>query len=140
MEDFIKELLIKEALMARKNSYCPYSGYAVGACVQTSDGKTFSGCNVENASYGLTNCAERTAVFKAVSEGATRLNAIAITGGFKASDELDYAYPCGACRQVLRELGTGDLLILVAKSEKDYKEYTLDELYPESFGPDHLNS
>jgi cytidine deaminase len=140
MEDFIRELLIKEATMARKNSYCPYSGYAVGACVYTDDAKTFSGCNVENASYGLTNCAERTAIFKAVSEGAKKITAIAIVGGFKEGETLDYAFPCGACRQVLREFATDDLKIFVAKSENDYKEFTLGELYPESFGPDHLNS
>ena len=73
MEDFIRELLIKEAIMARKNSYCPYSGYAVGACVQTADGRNFSGCNMENASYGLTICAERIAIGKAISEGAGSL-------------------------------------------------------------------
>ena len=139
MEDFIRELLIKEAIMARKNSYCPYSGYAVGACVQTADGRNFSGCNMENASYGLTICAERIAIGKAVSEGAERIVAIAIAGGKKDADVLDEAFPCGACRQVLREFGSDDMQIIVAKSETEYRIFTLGELYPESFGPDHLS-
>lgn len=139
MEDFIRELLIKEAIMARKNSYCPYSGYAVGACVQTADGRNFSGCNMENASYGLTICAERIAIGKAISEGAERIVAIAIAGGKKDADVLDEAFPCGACRQVLREFGLDDMQIIVAKSETEYRYFTLGELYPESFGPDHLS-
>ncbi len=139
MEDFIRELLIKEAIMARKNSYCPYSGYAVGACVQTADGRNFSGCNMENASYGLTICAERIAIGKAISEGAERIVAIAIAGGKKEADFLDEAFPCGACRQVLREFGSDDMQIIVAKSETEYRIFTLGELYPESFGPDHLS-
>jgi len=139
MEDFIRELLIKEAIMARKNSYCPYSGYAVGACVQTADGRNFSGCNMENASYGLTICAERIAIGKAISEGAERIVAIAIAGGKKEADVLDEAFPCGACRQVLREFGSDDMQIIVAKSETEYRIFTLGELYPESFGPDHLS-
>ena len=139
MEDFIRELLIKEAIMARKNSYCPYSGYAVGACVQTADGRNFSGCNMENASYGLTICAERIAIGKAISEGARRIVAIAIAGGKKDADVLDEAFPCGACRQVLREFGSDDMQIIVAKSESEYRIFTLGELYPESFGPDHLS-
>ncbi len=139
MEDFIRDLLIKEAIMARKNSYCPYSGYAVGACVQTADGRNFSGCNMENASYGLTICAERIAIGKAVSEGAERIVAIAIAGGKKDADVLDEAFPCGACRQVIREFGSDDMQIIVAKSETEYRIFTLGELYPESFGPDHLS-
>ena len=139
MEDFIRELLIKEAIMARKNSYCPYSGYAVGACVQTADGRNFSGCNMENASYGLTICAERIAIGKAISEGAGRIVAIAIAGGKKDADVLDEAFPCGACRQVLREFASDDIPIIVARSETEYRIFTLGELYPESFGPDHLN-
>jgi len=139
MEDFIRELLIKEAIMARKNSYCTYSGYAVGACVQTADGRNFSGCNMENASYGLTICAERIAIGKAISEGAERIVAIAIAGGKKDADVLDEAFPCGACRQVLREFGSDDMQIIVAKSETEYRIFTLGELYPESFGPDHLS-
>ncbi len=139
MEDYIRELLIKEAIMARKNSYCPYSGYAVGACVQTADGSNFSGCNMENASYGLTICAERIAIGKAISEGAERIVAIAIAGGKKDADVLDEAFPCGACRQVLREFGSDDMQIIVAKSETEYRIFTLGELYPESFGPDHLS-
>lgn len=139
MEDFIRDLLVKEAIMARSNSYCPYSGYAVGACVQTDDGKTFSGCNVENASYGLTICAERVAITKAVSEGAKKITAIAIAGGKKDAAVLDEAFPCGACRQVLREFASDDIPIIVAKSVEEYRIFTLGELYPESFGPDHLN-
>lgn len=130
--------LIENAIKARNNSYCPYSNYAVGAAVLAGD-VIYTGCNVENASYGATNCAERTAVFKAVSEGIRKVDAIAIVGGKKGADELDYAFPCGVCRQVLREFSNPkDLHVIVAKSVKNFKEYKLEELLPESFGPENL--
>lgn len=135
------EELIKKAFEARKYAYAPYSRYKVGAALISEKDIVFSGCNVENASYGATNCAERTAIFKAVSEGMKGIKAIAIVGGNETeSDELsDYAFPCGICRQVIREFAIGkDTIIIVAKSTADYKEYTLEELLPNSFGPEKL--
>ena len=134
-EDTIKQL-INEALHARNYAYAPYSQFMVGAALITEDDSVYTGCNVENASYGATNCAERTAIFKAVSEGERLIKAIAIVGGVKDGD-MTYAYPCGVCRQVLREFSNpGDLVIIVAKNQDDYKTYSLEELLPESFGPD----
>ena len=134
-EDTIKQL-INEALNARNYAYAPYSQFMVGAALITEDDSVYTGCNVENASYGATNCAERTAIFKAVSEGERLIKAIAIVGGVKDGD-LTYAYPCGVCRQVLREFSNPcDLVIIVAKNQDDYKTYSLEELLPESFGPD----
>lgn len=126
------------AIAARHMAYAPYSGYQVGAALLTDDGDLFTGCNVENASYGATNCAERTAVFKAVSEGRRRISCIAIAGG--KGDELNMAFPCGVCRQVLREFSDPEKLkILVGTSSEDYKEYSLAELLPNSFGPEALD-
>ena len=132
--------LINVALAARKNSYAPYSGYFVGAALLCEDGTIVTGCNVENASYGATNCAERTAVFKAVSEGKHRFTAIAIAGGKDREQATDYAYPCGVCRQVLREFCVPEeMTVIVCKSEDDYDEKTLAELLPNSFGPENLS-
>ncbi len=130
--------LIKEALNARNESYAPYSRFRVGAALLCLDGSVIKGCNIENSSYGLSNCAERTAIFKAVSEGRRGFEAIAIAGGMK-DEPGDYAYPCGACRQVMREFCSPEYFrVIVAKSINDYREYTLKELLPESFGPDSL--
>ena len=127
--------LILQALKARENAYAPYSGFKVGAALTAGSGKVYTGCNVENASYGATMCAERTAVFKAVSEGEREIDTIVIVGG--PADEREelsvYAYPCGMCRQVLSEFGKPDMKIIVARSIADYKEYRLIELLPESF-------
>lgn len=112
-------------------AYAPYSRFRVGACILTEDGRAFTGCNVENASYGGTICAERTAAVKAVSEGATKFVAIAIAG------EEQPAWPCGLCRQVLREFGPGMRVIVGAKGGPLYTA-TLDELLPHSFGPEDL--
>ena len=95
--------LVREALEARKQSYCPYSGFAVGAALLCGDGTVFRGCNIENAAYPATNCAERTAMFKAVSEGNTDFRAIAIVGGPKGKEPKDFCAPCGVCRQVMAE-------------------------------------
>ncbi len=133
--------LIRAALDARDKAYAPYSGYLVGAALLCGEDSVVTGCNIENASYGATICAERCAVFKAVSDGSCDLRAIVITGGKAGEkDELsDYAYPCGMCRQVLREFSDpGKFKVIVARSISDYKEYTLEELLPESFGPDHV--
>ncbi|MCQ2541778.1 MAG: cytidine deaminase [Lachnospiraceae bacterium] len=134
--------LIDMALEARESSYSPYSNYKVGAALIAGSGKIYKGCNIENASYGATNCAERTAVFKAVSEGERYINAIAIVGGPKDAEIPlpGFAFPCGICRQVLREFSDPDkLIVIVARSKDDYKVYTLADLLPDSFGPDFTN-
>ena len=138
MQEEEKRKLIRAALEARERAYIPYSGYAVGAAVLMESGKIYMGCNIENASYGATNCAERTAIFKAVSEGERKCAAIAIAGGRAGSVLTDYAHPCGICRQVMREFGGKDMPVLVAKSEDDYREYTLDGLLPCGFGGENL--
>ncbi len=129
-----KENLIQAALEARKMAYAPYSHYCVGAALLTKSGEVYQGGNIENASYGATNCAERTAIFKAVSEGHRHFMAIAVAGGLAGQEPADYAYPCGICRQVLEEFADGDLVVLVAKDKEDYREYKLDELLPCGFG------
>ncbi len=144
MNSMQKNELITKALQARQSAYAPYSNYLVGAALLCEDGSIYTGCNVENASYGATNCAERTAVFKAVSEGKRRFIAIAIAGGKQESatcieKTTDYAFPCGVCRQVLREFADPtQMIVIVCKSVDDYKEMTLEQLLPESFGPDNL--
>lgn len=127
--------LIKMALVARENAYAPYSNFAVGAAVLTKDGQVYTGCNIENASYGATNCAERTAIFKAVSEGHTEFTKIAIVGGKAGEDISEFAYPCGVCRQVIAEFCKADeMKIIVAKSQTEFMEKTLEEILPYSFG------
>ena len=131
--------LVMAAFEARKGAYAPYSCYKVGAALLTNDSNIITGANVENASYGLCNCAERTAFFKAVSEGNRDFLAIAIAGGTEDGDIVsDYAYPCGACRQVMREFCCDDFVVLVARSYDDIKMYKLKDLLPSSFGPDNL--
>ncbi len=133
--------LIKKAMDERKNSYSPYSHYRVGAALLCTDGSVVCGCNVENASYGATVCAERSAVFAAVSSGESDFRAIAIVGGDESETDVmsDYAYPCGICRQVLREFTDPTAFtVIVARSVSEYKEYKLSELLPESFGPEHV--
>ena len=126
--------LISAALGARRNSYSSYSGCRVGAALLTADGELFTGCNVENASFGLTVCAERTAFFKAVSAGKRDFLKIAVAGG-KGDKPDTYFYPCGACRQVMKEFCGGDFEIITAVDEDDYVTKTLDELLPLGFGP-----
>ena len=136
------EQLIENAIEARKMAYTPYSKYKVGAALLSSENKIIKGCNIENAAYGPTNCAERTAFFKAVSEGVKEFSAIAIVGGLENETDLfsGYAFPCGVCRQVMREFCDSEFEIVVARSTDDYKIYTLGELLPESFGPDNLKA
>ena len=124
------ETLLALAVSARERSYSPYSGYAVGAALLSADGRVFQGCNIENASFGLTNCAERTAMFKAVSEGATEFTAIAI------SAESSAPWPCGACRQVLNEFAP-DIHVLVTWGDH-VEEAPLSALLPHGFGPKSL--
>ncbi|MCR5784245.1 MAG: cytidine deaminase [Eubacterium sp.] len=131
-EELIKEL-INAAFFARDNAYIPYSGFAVGAAVFTEGGKIYTGCNVENASYGATVCAERCAIFKAVSEGETRIKAIAICGGPKSVGVEEYCMPCGICRQVISEFGDSETKIIIAKSAEDYKMYGLEDILPFAF-------
>lgn len=123
--------LISAALEARKNSYSPYSGYSVGAAVLCKDGSIFTGCNIENASYGATMCAERTALFTAVANGHRAFEAIAIVGG--KGNEPDLPHPCGICRQVLSEFCGRDFRVIVARSTHDFEEHTLGSLLPYSF-------
>ena len=125
--------LISAAVSARKKAYIPYSGFAVGAAVFTEEGNIYSGCNIENASYGATVCAERTAIFKAVSEGETQIKAIAVCGGPKTIGIEEYCMPCGICRQVLAEFGSKDTQIIIAKSADDYKVFNIGDLLPNSF-------
>lgn len=124
--------LIDCALKAQKQSYAPYSKYYVGAAVLTKSGKMYGGCNVENASYGLTNCAERTALFKAISEGEREIEAVVVVtrnGGF----------PCGACRQVLNEFNPRMQVICVDEQGTITSDMTLDKLLPKAFGPANLD-
>lgn len=122
-----------------KLSYAPYSHFHVGAALLSKDGKIYSGCNIENAAYGPSNCAERTAFFKAVSEGVLQFAGIMIVGG-PDSNIKDYCPPCGVCRQVMMEFCNPDeFKIFLAKSENDIIEYTLKELLPQGFGNADLN-
>ena len=133
------EELIEMALEARKLAYTPYSRFKVGAALLGKNGVVYKGCNIENASYPATNCAERTAFFSAVSEGVKDFEAIAIVGGAEKSAQLDYCAPCGVCRQVMREFcNPKEFEVIVAKSMQEYKVFTLEELLPESFGPENL--
>ncbi len=138
MNEALIEKLIKDAMVVRNHSYSPYSKYCVGAALLGMDGNVYTGCNIENASFGATNCAERTAFFKAVSTGERDFAAIAIVGGpADSKKELvfsEYAFPCGICRQVMQEFCKQDFIIIVAKSLDDYKVFTLEELLPHGFG------
>ncbi len=126
--------LIKLALEARKMSYSPYSGFSVGAALLCSDGTIYTGCNIENSAFSSTNCAERTAIFKAVSEGKRDFVKIAVVGG-KTENETpcNYCPPCGVCRQVMKEFCPADFEIIIAKNIDEFKVLTLAQLLPESF-------
>ena len=133
------KLLIREAIAAKEMAYVPYSHFRVGAALLTKDGKIYRGCNIENVAFTPTNCAERTAFFKAVSEGVYDFEAIAIVGGNKDNKELDYCAPCGVCRQVMMEFCDYDTFeVILAKSEEEYEVYKLKELLPLGFGPANL--
>ncbi len=125
--------LIKKALTARKNAYCPYSDFAVGAALLCADGAVYTGCNIENSAFSPTVCAERTAFFKAVSEGKKEFVKIAVVGGNAGNEPENYCPPCGVCRQVMKEFCSADFEIIIAESADDYKVRTLSELLPESF-------
>lgn len=132
MEKILIEKLIKKAIEMLNFSYAPYSNFHVGAALLTSEGRIYTGCNIENAAYGPSNCAERTAIFKAVSEGKKEFEAIAIVGGKNEKIE-NFCPPCGVCRQVLAEFCKKDFEIVLAKSTNEYKIMTLEQLLPESF-------
>ena len=122
------DTLFTEAKLARERSYCPYSGFAVGAALLTADGRIYHGCNIENAAFSPTVCAERTAIFKAISEGDRELAAIAIAGAKQGEAPIEDCYPCGVCRQVLAEFCTPDLIVITATGRT-----TLGALLPNSF-------
>lgn len=131
--------LIEAAIDARNKAYAPYSKFLVGAALLAESGNVFTGCNIENAAYTPTNCAERTAFFKAVSQGERDFVSIAIVGGKESAKTLDICAPCGVCRQVMMEFCRSDAFrIILAKDTDDYKVYYLSELLPEGFGPSNL--
>lgn len=149
MTDF--ELIIL-ALKARQNAYTPYSGHGVGAALELEDGSVVTGCNIENAAYGPSICAERTAIFKAVSEGKKNFRKIAIVGGLNDKDSLGSCAPCGVCRQVMMEFANPEKFEIILASinhaknidvitEEDVRidRYTLKELLPLGFGPANLS-
>ncbi|MBQ4348908.1 MAG: cytidine deaminase [Clostridia bacterium] len=124
--------LINAAKEAAENAYAPYSHFTVGAALLCKDGKVYTGCNIENASYSPTNCAERTAFFKAVSEGERDFSAIAVVGG-KNCNFTDYCSPCGVCRQVMAEFCSESFRVILGKEGKDFRVITLRNLLPDSF-------
>ncbi|WP_449620616.1 cytidine deaminase [Robertmurraya sp. Marseille-Q9965] len=128
------EDLIAESKVAREKAYVPYSKFKVGAALLTEDGKVYHGCNIENASYGMTNCAERTALFKAISEGDKNFTMLAVV-----ADSDRPVPPCGACRQVITELCPKDMKIVLTNLKGDIKELTLEELLPGAFSPEDLH-
>ena len=138
IDDALCRRLIAAALEARKRSYAPYSHYHVGAALWTQTGKLYTGCNIENAGYTPSNCAERTAFFKAVSEGVLEFDAICVVGGMNKVLK-EYAAPCGVCRQVMMEFCNPDTFqIILATSKDQYEIFTLKELLPLGFGPNNL--
>lgn len=134
----MEKKLIQEAIIARENAYTPYSNFCVGAALLTKSGKIYRGCNIENAGHTPSNCAERTAFFKAVSEGEKEFEMIAIVAGPRGKD-LEFTTPCGVCRQVMMEFcDYENFRILIATSLDEYREFTLKELLPYGFGPNNL--
>ncbi len=136
MEEEILRKLIDAALEQRNYSYSPYSGFKVGAALLAENGNIYTGCNIENAAFGPSNCAERTAIFKAVSEGVREFKAICIVGG--GEKVTDMCPPCGVCRQVMLEFCDKDFVVVLALDQEHYELHTLQELAPMSFGPADL--
>ena len=134
----MKKTLVERAFEVREKAYTPYSHHKVGAALLGKNGQIYLGCNIENAAFTPSNCAERTAVFKAVSEGQLEFDAIAVVGGMEDAEELDYCAPCGVCRQVLREFCDNDFEIILAKDVEHRKTLTLKEILPLGFGPENL--
>ena len=133
MNNKIKEKLFHAAKKARKHAYTPYSNFRVGAALLAKTGEIYTGCNIENVSYSLTNCAERTAIFKAISEGEQNFEALLLL-----TDTEDLISPCGACRQVIREFGD-DITILMANLDGDIKKINISDLLPTAFNKGDLN-
>lgn len=131
------EELCAMAVKAMDNAYVPYSGYKVGAALLTQSGKIFTGCNIENAAYSPSVCAERTALFKAVSEGERDFVKIAVAGGKNGKIASEFP-PCGVCRQVMAEFCSPEFEILVVKAENEYGVYTLKQLLPNAFTPENI--
>lgn len=134
--------LIREAYTAQSFSYTPYSHFQVGAALLSKSGKVYHGCNIENAAYTPTNCAERTAFFKAISEGEKEFLMIAVVGNPEGTSDEDHEYcaPCGVCRQVMVEFcDPKEFKVILARSEKEYKVFNLEELLPLSFTNQNLN-
>lgn len=135
-----EQKLVSLALEARKRAYVPYSHWAVGAALLTKSGKVYQGCNIENAAYTPTNCAERTAFFKAVSEGETEFAAIAVAGGYDNQEPEEICAPCGVCRQVMMEFCDPETFRVILGTKDGAKvNRTLAEILPYGFGPDNLN-
>ncbi len=133
LDETEREHMLDLANEAMGRAYAPYSGYRVGACLKAASGRYYLGCNIENAGYSPTNCGERTAVFKAVSEGEREFTAIAIVCSGKK-----VGFPCGVCRQVLREFCEDDMIVVCASAERETVETTLGALLPHAFGPEDL--
>lgn len=122
------EELVRVALEMKERAYAPYSNFSVGAAVQTGSGTIIGGFNIENASFGATNCAERTAIFSALQQGEKEIKALAVVG-----DSDNYTYPCGICRQVMVEFCDGEMPVIIARGERDYVIHTLSEILPGAF-------
>lgn len=134
-----RKALIRAAFAAREYAYTPYSNFKVGAALLAKNGSVYTGCNIECATFTPTNCAERTALFKAVSEGVHEFAAVAVVGAKDgAPDDALVTSPCGVCRQMLYEFGGPDLRVIMTKSENDWQEMTLGELLPLGFGPEKV--
>lgn len=125
--------LVKLAIKAREKAYVPYSKFPVGAALETEDGSVFTGCNIENASFGATNCGERTAIFKAVSEGYREIKKIAVVG-----DMSTFTAPCGICRQVIAEFAGKDIEIILVKNEDEFVKKSLSDILPGAFTKEDL--
>lgn len=125
--------LVKLAIKAREKAYVPYSKFPVGAALETEDGSVFTGCNIENASFGATNCGERTAIFKAVSEGHREIKKIAVVG-----DMSTFTAPCGICRQVIAEFAGKDIEIILVKNEDEFVKKSLSDILPGAFTKEDL--
>ncbi|AOR24367.1 cytidine deaminase [Clostridium taeniosporum] len=126
--------LVKIALKYREKAYAPYSNFKVGAAVLFDSGKVYGGCNIENASFGATNCAERTAIFSGIAEGETKINAIAVVGSLEEN-----TYPCGICRQVISEFGGSEIKVILAKGEDDFIVTNMGEILPGAFTKEDLD-
>lgn len=133
-----KQELIRAAQAAREKAVAPYSNFLVGAALLSEDGRVFTGCNIENAAFTPTSCAERTALFKAVSEGVTRFTDLAVVGARRGEVNTLVTGPCGVCRQALYEFCGPELNVIMAKTPQDFVERTLGELLPFGFGPSNV--